>query len=76
MDRRLLVVRRNSDGRVLGRCGCTTDQKGCFHPEPLHLFGYVGHLVQTRGDQPRESDHIDTVLDGCLKDLLAGAHDP
>ena len=53
MDHRFVIARGDFDGRVLGACGRSPDQKRKRKLLAFHLLGHMHHLIQRRSNQTR-----------------------
>jgi hypothetical protein len=49
-----------------------TDEQRELHASALHLAGHVRHLVEARGDEAAQADHVHAMRRGGLEDLLGG----
>ena len=58
VDDRAVILGCDLHGRVLGAARRAANQKRNGEPLALHLAGDVHHLVERRGDQPRQADHV------------------
>ena len=75
VHRRLAVLGRDADRRVLPRCRRAADQERQRQPAPFHLAGDADHLVERRRDQPREADDVHVLLDRGVEDPVGRNHD-
>ena len=71
----LLVMGRDFDGGVGLAGGRAADEKRDGKTLALHFAGDMRHLVQRRGDQAAEADHVHLLLAGGLQDFFARHHD-
>ena len=55
--------------------GGAADQQGHVEAPPLHLRGDEDHLVQARGDQARQADHVHLQAHGLVEDPVGRDHD-
>ena len=62
VNHRALVSRRDPQRSVHLRCRRAADQQRHRHARALHLLTHRHHLVQRRGDQAAEADHVSVVL--------------
>ena len=53
-----LVMGGYFQGRVQGRCRSSPHHQGNGHPPAFHFRGYMGHLLQGRGDQPGKHHQV------------------
>ena len=74
MNHALVVTGCNSYCRVLATRGRTADQKRHLKALTLHLFRDVHHLVERRGDESAEADHVHPVLFSFLQDDFGRLH--
>ena len=74
MDDRLVIARRDLDGRVLGARRRAADQERHIHAATLHFAGDVHHLVERRRDQAAQADDVGLLLDGRIEDLVGRHH--
>ncbi len=76
IDHRLRVVLLDLHRSVRLGGGGTTDQERQLEALALHLLSHMHHLVQRRGDETGETDHVGPHFPRRLEDGLAGDHDP
>src|ERR1700722_3974867 len=74
VDYGLAVVWGDLDGGVGAARGGSADEEGDFESLALHFLGDVDHLVEGRGDEAAETDHVGLFGLGALEDFLAGDH--
>ena len=73
-DHRAVVLAVDLDRGVGARRRRAADQQRDGELLALHLGGEVDHLVQRRGDQAGEPDHVGADLAGGVEDLLRRHH--
>lgn len=75
VDDGLVEVRGDLDRGVGPRGGGASDEERGFDAALFELLGIVDHLVETRGDEPAQSDDVGLVFGGGGEDAVAVDHD-
>ena len=75
VHRRLAVLRRDADGRVLLRGRRAADEERQLDAAALHLLRDRDHLVERRRDEPRQPDDVAVLLERDVEDPIRGNHD-
>ena len=74
MDHRPLICRVDPERGVRLARRRAADQQRRLEAQPLHLPGDGHHFVERRRDQPRQADHVGTVVVRGLQDVLPRHH--
>ncbi len=74
VDDRAVVGGVDLEAGVEPARGGTADQQRHLEPGALHLAGDPDHLVERRGDQAGQADHVDVAFAGGVEDRLRRHH--
>ena len=76
MDHRFPVGRGNLHRSMGLAGGGPADQERNLSVFASHLARHMHHLIEGRGDETAQPDHVNLGVPGGLEDLLARHHDP